>query len=157
MKWVLIISLIAVIMLIAVAVSKQYSEKFIFYTNLKLFLEQFKINISFRQKKISDFLSEMKTNKVFINFIDCYQEYIDTGNTDLEKIKILDSDENREIEMIIKGIGRYDVKNEILQIDTFLSMVQIRLDKASKEKEKVCPLIIKLSLLFSIGLSILLL
>ncbi len=157
MKWVLIISLIVVIMLIAVALSRQYSEKFIFYTNLKLFLEQFKINISFRQKKISDFLLEVKANKVFMNFIDCYQDYLHNGQIDLSKIKTLDSDEMREIEMIIKGIGRYDVKNEILQIDTFINIITVRLDTASREKEKLCPLIIKLSLLFSIGLAILLL
>ena len=54
MKWFLIIVLIFVIMLIARAVSEQYKEKFDFYSNLKTFLQQLKINVSFRQEKIID-------------------------------------------------------------------------------------------------------
>ena len=156
MKCILIILLILIIMLIAISVSRQYNEKFIFYTNLKLFLEQFKINISFRQKKINEFLSDVKSNKVFMQFIECYQEYLDSGEIKLQSLKILDRDELFDIEMIVKGIGRYDVKNEIMQIDTFLHIVADRLEKATKEKEKFGPMIIKLSLLFSLALAILL-
>ncbi|MBR2969639.1 MAG: hypothetical protein IKC49_01120 [Clostridia bacterium] len=156
MKWILIISLIIIIMLIAISISRQYNEKFIFYTNLKIFLEQFRINISFRQKKINEFLSDVKSNKVFVQFIECYQEYLDSGEINVHRIKILDKDELVDIEMIIKGIGRYDVKNEIMQIDTFLHIVADRLERATKEKEKLGPLIIKLSLLFSLALAILL-
>ena len=65
MKWILIIILIFIIMLIAHAVSEQYKEKFNFYENLKTFLNQFKINIAFKQEKIIDFLEKTKSKKQF--------------------------------------------------------------------------------------------
>ena len=43
MKWFLILVLIAVIMLIANAVSQQYKDKYEFYNNLNNFLKHFKI------------------------------------------------------------------------------------------------------------------
>ena len=63
MKWLLIIILIFVIMLIAYAVSEQYKEKFDFYDNLKKFLNQFKLNLSFRQETILEFLDKTKAKE----------------------------------------------------------------------------------------------
>ena len=57
---------------------------------------------------------------------------------------------------IVKNIGKYDAKNEVQQLDTFLLTVDTRLSKALEDKNKLCPMIIKLALLFAIGLSILL-
>ncbi len=156
MKWLLVVALISAIMLIAFAVSEQYKEKFDFYDNLKNFLTKFKINLAFRQEKIIEFLNKTKPKKQFKIFIEGYKRYLATGDLNLGEIKILEPQDQQELENIVQNIGKYDAKNEISQLDSFLCLVDERLAKAKQDKEKLCPMIIKLSLLFAIGLAIVL-
>lgn len=156
MKWFLIIVLICVIMLISYSVSEQYKDKFDFYTNLKLFLQQFKLNLSFKQEKINSFLDNLKPKKQFKEFIDSYKTFLKAGKLDLKNLKLFDSEELKELESIIINIGNYDVTSEKNQLDAFMSTVDIKLLKAQENKNKLCPMIIKLSLLFAIGLAIIL-
>ena len=156
MKWILICVLICVIMLIAYAVSEQYKEKFDFYNNLKTFLNQFKINLSFKQEKIIDFLNKTKAKKQFNIFIREYKHYLKNNEINLSDIKILDIEEKNQLENIIKNIGGMDAKNEINQIETFIIEIDNKLKQAEADKNKLCPMIIKLSLLFAIGLAIIL-
>ncbi len=156
MKWFLIIVLISVIMLISYAVSQQYKDKFDFYNNLKVFLQQFKINLSFKQEKINQFLDNLKPKKQFKDFVESYKHYLKTGNLNLSNLKLLDEEEIKEVESIIENIGNYDVNNEKNQLDSFISNVDTKLLTAQERKNKLCPMIIKLSLLFAIGLAILL-
>ncbi len=155
-KWILIIVLIVVIMLIAYSVSEQIKDKYDFFNNLKLFLNQFKINVSFRQEKINEFLQKNNSKKQFKLFIEEYSNFLKTGELNLEKIKVLDDDDKDILQDIVKNVGKYDAKNEINQMDSFLATVDVKLVKANEDKNKLCPMIIKLSLLFAIGLAILL-
>lgn len=155
-KWILIIVLIVVIMLIAYSVSEQIKDKYDFFNNLKLFLNQFKINVSFRQEKINEFLKKNNSKKQFKLFIEEYSNFLKTGELNLEKIRVLEDDDKDILQDIVKNIGKYDAKNEINQMDSFLATVDVKLVKANEDKNKLCPMIIKLSLLFSIGLAILL-
>jgi len=156
MKWLLIIILIFVIMLIAYAVSEQYKEKFDFYDNLKKFLNQFKLNPSFRQETILEFLDKTKAKRQFNIFIKEYKNYLKTKQLNLQDIKILDVEEKNELTNIVNSIGRMDATNEIKQLDSFLIEIEDKLKKAESDKSKLCPMIIKLSLLFAIGLAIIL-
>ena len=156
MKWILIIILVSVIMLIAYAVSEQYKEKFDFYNNLIIFLNQFKLNLNFKQEKILNFLNKANSKKQFKLFISSYKEYLKTNELNLTDIKILNEEEQNQLTEMIKNIGRFDSTNEIKQIETFLVEINIKLKKAEKDKEKLCPMILKLSLLFAIALAILL-
>lgn len=156
MKWFLIIVLISAIMLIACSVSEQYKDKFDFYTNLKLFLQQFKLNVSFRQQKINEFLNTTKPKKQFKLFIEAYKAYLKTNKLDLSAIKILEDEDREELTNLVSNLGALDAKNEIHQLDGFLAQLEIKLKKATEDKNKLCPMIIKLSLLFAVGLAILL-
>ena len=71
-------------------------------------------------------------------------------------MKVLEDEDKVILNDIVKNIGKYDAKNEVQQLDTFLLTVDTRLSKALEDKNKLCPMIIKLALLFAIGLSILL-
>lgn len=157
MKWILIIVLVFVIMLIAYSVSEQFKDKFDFYNNLKNFLNQFKVNVSFKQEKILDFLDKLTPKKQFKLFIEAYKEYLKGKELNFSQIKILDVDEILELEEIVKNLGSLDVKNELGQLETFLITVDEKLNKAQEDKNKLCPMILKLSLLFAIGLVIILL
>jgi len=143
-------------MLIANALSEQYKEKFDFYSNLKIFLQHFKINVSFKQEKVIDFLNKIKAKKQFNLFIKSYKNYLKTNEINFKEIKLLDEEEKQSLENIIKSIGSFDAKNEINQLDMFLIEIESKLKKAETDKAKLCPMILKLSLLFAIGLAILL-
>ena len=156
MKWVLILILIIVIMLIAYSISEQYKDKFDFYDNLKEFLNQFKINLSFKQEKILNFLNNTKSRKQFGMFVEAYKGYVNHNEINLREINILDDDEKRQLEEIITNIGMMDVANEIKQIENFIVQIEEKRKKAKEDKNKLCPMIIKLSLLFALGVAIIL-
>lgn len=156
LKWVLIFVLIGLIMLIAISFSEQYKDKYDFYYNLKSFLTQFKINVTFKQEKIVDFLLKIKCKKQFNLFIKDYLNYIKTNKLDLSDLKILDVDEINELEEIIKNTGSLNGENEIKQLNSYLVNVEDKLNKAAENKAKLCPMIIKLSFLFSVALAIIL-
>ena len=144
------------IMLIAHAVSEQYKEKYDFYENLKNFLNKFKLNLSFKQEKIMNFLEKTNSKKTFNIFIKSYKQYIKNNELNLQEIKILTDEEKKQLINIIKNIGNLDAKNEINQINIFLEEIDIKLKNAENDKKKLCPMILKLSLLFAIGIGIIL-
>ena len=143
-------------MLIAYAVSEQYREKYDFYFNLKNFFNQFKINLSFKQEKIIEFINKINSKKQFNIFINEYKNYLKNNKFNINNIKILDNEEKKQLENIVFSIGSLDAKNEINQLETFLIDIENKLKKAEEDKQKLCPMIIKLSLLFAIGLAIIL-
>ena len=156
MKWILISALIGSIMLIAFGLSEQYKERFDFYQNLKLFLNQFKLNLSFKQEKVGEFLNNVECKKQFKIFIDEYKTHLKGGEMNLSRIKALESEDIIVLQDIVKNIGSFDAKNEVEQINSFLLTIETRLNQSEKNKNKLCPMIIKLSLLFAVGLAILL-
>ena len=156
MKIVLMVILISIIMIIAKAISSQFKDKYEFYYNLKLFLNEFKINLSFKHDTLNEFLTKTKASSSFSVFINEYQSYLKTGEINLNKISFLDNEEIEFLEDIIKNIGKYDAKNEVLQIENFILLVEQKLTKAEKDKTSLFPMIINLSFLFSIGLVIIL-
>ena len=156
MKIALIVLLVFMIMLIARKVSEQYKDKYDFYCNLHNFLCQFKINLSFKQEKIIEFLNNLTPRKQFKLFIDDYKEYLKTENLNFENLTFLDSEELLILEDIIKNIGKHDVKTEMGQLDSFIENINNKKMQSEQDKNKICPMIIKLSFLFAIGLVILL-
>ena len=156
MKWFLIVVLISVIMLIASSVSQQYIDKYDFYSNLKNLLNQFKMNISFKKEKILDFINSHHSKSHFKILIESYKDYLATNELNLNKLELLDSDEKKVLADILTNLGNYDTENEINQINNFILQIDEKLNKAKEEKQKFCPMIIKLSLLFAIGLAIIL-
>lgn len=156
MKWFLILALIVLIMLIAISVSEQYKDKYDFYNNLKSFLNQLKLNISFKSDKLNRFLQQIKPKKHFKTFILEYQKYLATNKFNLSNLDLLEEEEKVELSNIVTNIGKLDKANEIKQIDLFLLSVEAKLALAYENKTKLCPMIIKLSLLFALALAVLL-
>ena len=156
MKIVLIIILVFMIMLIAKKVSEQYKDKYDFYCNLHSFLCQFKINLSFKQEKIVEFLNNLTPRKHFKLFIEDYIEYLQTEVVNFDNLVFLDSDEINALEDIVESLGKHDVQTEIGQLDSFIETINAKLTQAEQDKNKICPMIIKLSFLFALALVILL-
>lgn len=156
MKCFLIVILIFVIMIIANAVSQQYKDKYDFYCNLKNLLNQFKINVSFKKEKILDFLNQQNGQKHFKLLIESYKNYTISNELNLEKLEILNAEEKSSLKEILLNLGGFDTENEINQLNNFIALTNEKLEKAKEEKQKFCPMIIKLSLLFAIALAIIL-
>lgn len=156
MKWVLIGVLIVVIMLIAFSLSEQYKDRYDFYLNLKQFLAEFKINVAFKQDKLDKFLATRKSQKSFKLFVDAYSNFLKTNQLDLSSLKLLDEVEKQNLTRLILSIGKFDKSNEISQLDGFLLVVEGQLKTAEASKAKMCPMIIKLSLLFALAVAVLL-
>lgn len=156
MKIILIILLVFIIMLIAKAVSEQYKDKFDFYDNLYQFLGQFKLNLTFKQEKVVEFLENLKPKKQFSLFIDDYQNYLNNNELNFDNLTFLDKEEKENLTTLIVGIGKHDINTEIEQVNGLIEITKLKKNQAEQDKNKICPLIIKLSLLFAIGLAILL-
>lgn len=156
MKFALIVILVVVIMLIAISVSRQYKDKYEFFDNLKQFLNKFKMNVSFKQETIEDFLINLKPQKQFSVFIKDYKEYLVNGNINLNNIKILTQEEQEELKDMLISLGKFDAANELNQIDVFCKLIDEKLTKAEVDKNKLCPMIVKLSFLLALGIGILL-
>ena len=143
-------------MIISTSISVQYKERYNFFNQLKLFFQQFKLNVSFKQEKIETFLKSFKAEKQFALFINSYQNFLKGEELNLSSIKILEESEKQELIEAIKNIGNYNTKSEIEQLDLYIELANVRLNKAKEAKQRICPLIIKLSLLFALALAILL-
>ena len=87
---------------------------------------------------------------------DAYFNYLKTNQLDLTALKLLDDSEKKDLNRIILSIGKFDKTNEINQLDVFLLSVENKLKSAEESKTKMCPMIIKLSLLFAVAVAILL-
>ena len=85
-----------------------------------------------------------------------YKNYLTKNEFNLEEIKILDIEEKEQLSMIVKNLGSMDAKNELSQLDSFLFQIDEKLTKAKEDKNKLCPMILKLSFLFALGLAIIL-
>ena len=156
MKLTLIIVLICLIMIIAIGVSQQYKERYDFYQNLNIFLSQFKLNVSFKKEKITQFLSQIKAKKQFNIFINEYKNYLKNNQFNTGDIKILEEDEKEWLTSMVENLGAMNSDNELNQIELYLIESKSKLRKAEQDKSKLCPMIIKLSLLFAIGIAIIL-
>ena len=119
-------------------------------------MNHLRLNISFKQEKISDFLLKTEAKKQFKTFIENYQSYLKTNELDLSQITVLDETDKTILTDIIINVGKFDAKNEISQLDNFILIVDEKLAKSKEDKDKLCPMILKLSLLFAIGLGIIL-
>ena len=115
-----------------------------------------KINLSFKQDKINEFLSNVNAKKHYKLFIEDYKEYLQTEKLSFQNLTFLEEEEKLILEDLIKSIGNHDVKTEMGQLDSFIETINIKKQQTEADKNKICPLIIKLSLLFAVGLAIIL-
>lgn len=156
MKIILIFVLLTVVMIVAFKVSSFIKEKYNFYVCLKEFLNEFKLNLSFKREKITDFLTKRQYSKSFDVFINSYKEYLKSGELNLGDLIYLDNDEKEQLKIITTSIGRLDTQSELAQIEEFIAQINMKLQTSEKEKNKLCPLILKLSFLSAISVIIIL-
>lgn len=156
MKFILLIALVAVIMLVAQGVSKQYKEKYALYEALGDFFRQMRLNLSFQKQKIKEILNQATIKKHNKEIYTAYLNYLDNGKTlDLSEVRILDDTETEQITNMLLSLGKNDASGELKQLDAYDIYLRDKIETTRRDKDKYCPLITKLSFLFAIGLAIL--
>ena len=69
--------------------------------------------------------------------------------------KILDDSEKDEIINMLYSLGKNDASGELKQLDAYDVYLKDKVETTKREKERLCPMITKLSFLFALGLAIL--
>lgn len=156
MKYILMLCLIAVIMLVAQGVCKQYRERYSLYEALGDFFRQMRLNLGFQKQKIREILNQATLKKANKDIYIAYLEYLDKGSSlTLDFVRILDDNEQEYLQKMLISLGKNDTSGEIKQLDSYDIYLKDKIERTRLEKEKYCPLITKLSFLFAIGLAIL--
>ncbi len=139
-------------MMIARAVAKNYKERHKIYCDIWDFVQNYKLNVGFKKEKIK-LLTQKYTDKTTV--LGCYNEYISSGKFDLNDVKLLDADEKEQIKDYFVQLGNGDFETEKKLIEIVEEYFKQKIDETKRIKDKWCPMIIKLSFLFSLGVAIL--
>lgn len=151
-KFVLILVLIVLIMLIARAVANNYKERHKIYCDIMDFVQSYKLNVGFKKEKLKLLTQKYTDNSTVLG---CYNNYISTGKFDLSGIKLLDENEKAQIMDFFAQLGNGDYETEKKLIEIVENYFKQKIDETKSKKDKWCPMIIKLSFLFSLGVAIL--
>ena len=156
MKYILLLCLVVVIMLISQGVCRQYRERYALYDALSEFFSQMRLNINFQKQKIKTILSQAKLKKTNYEIYTSYLNYLEKGvSINLGFAKILDEDEQDKITNMLYSLGKNDASGELKQLDAYDVYLKDKVETAKHEKDRLCPMITKLSFLFALGLAIL--
>ena len=96
-------------------------------------------------EQMNNYLKFMKNNNIEKKENESKEDALRRSESTLDRIK-----------EIVLSIGKLDIKAELAQLDTYIEETKSLLDSAKQDKQKICPLIIKLSLLFGLTLAIVL-
>ncbi len=144
-------------MLISQGVCNQYRERYAVFEALSEFLRQMRLNLSFQKQKIKEILNRTQIRKTSKEIYTSYLSYLENGtNLDLSFVKVFDQAEQEQITNMLLSLGKNDTSGELQQLNAYENYLKDKLQTAKEERDKRCPLITKLSLLFAIGLAILL-
>ncbi len=156
MKYILMLGLIAVIMLIAQGVCKQYRERYALFEGLNDFFRQMQLNLNFQKQKINEIINQTSLRKNNKEIYIAYLDYLKEGTSlDITSIRILDDNEQVQITNMLLSLGKNDVSGELTQLESYKIYLSDKITQSRQEKDKYCPLITKLSFLFAVGLAIL--
>lgn len=156
MKYLLMLTLIGVIMLVAQGICKQYRERYTLFESLGDFFRQMRLNLSFQKQKIKEILNQATIKKTNQEIYTTYLNYLEKGTAiDISFVRILEDVEQEHITNMLRSLGKNDTNGELQQLDAYDIYLKDKIESTRREKEKYCPLITKLSFLFAVGLAIL--
>lgn len=150
LKIVLLVALVLLIMFIANGVSKQYKEKCCFYNDLIEFLNSYELNIGFKKDKMVQLVTNFKCSSSTKMLFNSYLDFLKTGKSiTTNALKIVEEDAEYILE-VFNNLGHADYEQELKKINNHKEYFKKKLIDAEANKKKLCPLIIKLSFMFSL-------
>lgn len=125
-----------------------------FYENMHTFLIDYRSNLSFLQKEFKE-LAEQHIKSADEGE---FNEFLVSHIKDKDyKIEFLTEREQREAREIIGSLGKQDAETEEKIVDSALKIIKLRVESATKKRQKYSGFSIKISLLIGVLLVILLL
>lgn len=151
-KLILLIVLVLLIMLIANRVSQQYKDRYQMYCEITNFFDNYKLNVGFKKEKIKNLTQDFQDKT---SVLGCFNHYLDCGQFDLSKVKLLNQNEKSQIKEYFLKLGNGDYDTEKKLIDIAKDFFDKKVKETKEFKDKWCPIITKLTFLFALGVAIL--
>lgn len=127
---------------------KRTLKKYVFYKNLKSFLELLQTEVGFFQNDVDAVLDKLNYSVDFQNLISNYKQ---NKNLDDWKPKILSFNETEDIKIFFSKFGRVDVESQLSDVKAFLNVANQKLLDIKQEDLKKA----KMSFLLSVMLGLL--
>ncbi len=132
-------------------------ERVLFFEELEKFLNEFKVNVSFAQMGLSDFINNFNSKSSDLTIL--LNKF-----TNLTKIQnkekgfsVIKSEEVDLVKEFLFSIGKTDATNQLQEIEVFKTKISSLLNSERKTYSKYAGLSVKLSLMLGVMVVILLL
>ena len=160
MKYVLIIILILCCTYVGYGISKYFSNRKAFFSDLVLMMDKLRLDISFSKEKIGDIVSNFSAlskpfQKLQSNFLQMLKDNEFNQDVLLREINILKEEEKNSIILFFKSLGRFDVENQTKQIVSFTDEFKRYENESAIQKQKYSSLFIKLGFIIGVLISLL--
>lgn len=151
-KLILLIVLVLLIMIVAKYISQQYKDRYRIYCDIVDFFDNYKLNVGFKKEKLKSLIKDY-TDKATV--LGSYNNFLATGKFDLSSVKLLTAQEKSQLKEYFVKLGNGDYETEKNFIEIAKAYFNSKVEETKKIKDKWCPLIIKLTFLFALGVAIL--
>ena len=161
MKYILIIVLIACCTYIGIGVSKYYSKRRYFFSDLVLFMDKLRLDISFSKEKIGVIIKNFQEGsrvfeKLKVNFLNILENNHFDEKKLFEGINILKENEKTTLTIFFKSLGRFDSINQTNQIKVFKEEIKKLESNCINQYQKFGSLSIKLGFIVGVLLALIL-
>ena len=133
-------------------IRKVLQDRVVFFSELKRFVDQFAINISFLQDNLYEYIGQFNSSSaefssILKEFTSCKRDLnliVDSPKTKFTTIK---AEECQMVWLFLNGIGKMDADSELSKLKAFDIKVQEKLEEAKLISSKYATLTVKLSVL----------
>ena len=144
--------------------SRKYIVRYKIYSQLIEFLNYYKLQICYNQKKIldvvNDFAKSEKDDFIQLNEFSKYLKFDFYNKNSFEfneKLQYLSELEINQIESIFNNLGKFDLEQEKQNVELILSKLNSQLISATNDKTKYCGFCVKIGAILGCFLVVLLL
>ncbi|MBO4412856.1 MAG: hypothetical protein J5779_02460 [Clostridia bacterium] len=164
MKIFLIFTIIACSTYIGYGFSSYYRQRLRFFKDIKDFASKLILEINFSKKNLQEIVQGniVSYGSDFKKVLECFLNYLKDVNFEMSnsemffKKSVLTGDEQELVLMFFKALGKYDLFNQIKEIENYKSKFEASIESADAENKKYGGLYVKLGLLGGILIGILL-
>lgn len=156
MKFILVGVVLVGMGYIGFGLARFYRRRKRFFADLILFCEKLCVDISFSKETLKTIVSSNLTNfsKDFKNVLERYLDFLSlkssevTPNLLFKSSTLLSKEEQENIALFFKSLGRLDASNQVADINNFKNKFLNFQSNADEENKKFGSLSLKLMLLF---------
>lgn len=154
MKILLLISLLIVCGFGGVQIRQALHKRFLFYSDLCKFIDDFIVNINFSQESFKNFITNKRTTNADLEKI--LHNYLEFGKDKMLKLFYLQDQNLNEVYAMLSEIGLTDAENQIVILKNYKNIFEKRKAEAENFDKKYSSLAVKISILVGLLVDIIL-